>query len=373
MCNPGENETGPSGTWADIPGATSGSYTPKDFTPTGGTEVDIVGKCLRAIATYKDDFGTADETATGTADATVQASHADNSAPKFPDQDAVTPGDQSDSTSRSVAENTKAGQPIEAPVGAEDADSGTAGRMDLLLYALSGADAASFGIDRKTGQLKTKADLDYETKNTYTVVVTATDPSGASDTITVTINVTDENDGATITGSKSFNYAENGTEPVATFTATDQDGDEIKWSLGGDDAKLFTIEGGSLEFKKSPNYEDPKAAATGTLASRNVYKVDVKASGGSESVTVTVTDVDEAGKVTLSQYQPQVGRSLVASVSDPDKPLSEVKWQWARAASAAGTFTDIDKATSASRAPVADDAGMYLRATATYTDKFGFW
>ena len=40
--------------------------------------------------------------------------------------------------------------------------------------------------------------MDYETKTSYTVVVTATDPSGATDSITVTINVTDENDGAAI-------------------------------------------------------------------------------------------------------------------------------------------------------------------------------
>ena len=32
----------------------------------------------------------------------------------------------------------------------------------------------------------------------YTVVVTATDPSGAQDSILVTINVTDEDDSATI-------------------------------------------------------------------------------------------------------------------------------------------------------------------------------
>ena len=34
--------------------------------------------------------------------------------------------------------------------------------------------------------------MDYETKNEYTVIVTATDGSGASASITVTINVTDE-------------------------------------------------------------------------------------------------------------------------------------------------------------------------------------
>ena len=44
--------------------------------------------------------------------------------------------------------------------------------------------------------MKTKAELDYETKDTYIVIVTATDPSGATDSITVTINVTDENDDA---------------------------------------------------------------------------------------------------------------------------------------------------------------------------------
>ena len=39
-------------------------------------------------------------------------------------------------------------------------------------------------------ELKTKATLDYETKNTYTVTVTVTDGS-STDIITVTINVTD--------------------------------------------------------------------------------------------------------------------------------------------------------------------------------------
>ena len=41
------------------------------------------------------------------------------------------------------------------------------------------------------GQIKTAMKLDYETKDMYMVVVTATDPSGASDSIMVTIMVTD--------------------------------------------------------------------------------------------------------------------------------------------------------------------------------------
>ena len=47
-----------------------------------------------------------------------------------------------------------------------------------------------------------------------------------------------------------IDYAEGDTEPVATFSATDPDGDAIVWSLSGADAKFFTIDGGVLAFKK---------------------------------------------------------------------------------------------------------------------------
>ena len=62
---------------------------------------------------------------------------------------------------------------------------------DTPTYSLGGTDAASFGIARSTGQLRTRAALDFETKRTYSVEVRATDRGGLSDTIDVTINVTD--------------------------------------------------------------------------------------------------------------------------------------------------------------------------------------
>ena len=87
---------------------------------------------------------------------------------------------------RSVAENTAAGENIGAPVMATDTDAG-----DTLTYTLGGADMASFDIDGATGQLMTKADLDFETKDSYTVEVMADDGNGGTDTITVIITVTD--------------------------------------------------------------------------------------------------------------------------------------------------------------------------------------
>ena len=97
----------------------------------------------------------------------------------------------------------------------------------------------------------------------------------------------------------------------------------------------------------------------------------VEATGGTRKVVVTVTNVDEDGSASLDQYQPQVGRSLVASVSDPDSDETDQEWQWARGDSASGPFTDIDGATNPSRSPTTDDTGMYLRASVTYTDSFG--
>ena len=63
---------------------------------------------------------------------------------------------------------------------------------DTLTYTLGGTDAASFSIVSTSsgGQLQTKAALDKEEKDTYMVMVKATDPSGLSATINVTIKVT---------------------------------------------------------------------------------------------------------------------------------------------------------------------------------------
>ena len=53
-------------------------------------------------------------------------------------------------------------------------------------------------------------------------------------------------------------YAENGTGPVATYTAVDPEMTAItSWSLAGTDAGVFDIAGGVLSFKKSPDFEMP--------------------------------------------------------------------------------------------------------------------
>ena len=96
----------------------------------------------------------------------------------------------STTTSRSVSENVSAGTAVGGPVTATDADN------DTLTYTLGGADAARFAINSRTGQITVGSGtaLDYETRTSYSAVVTATDPDGAQDTITVTISVVDVDD-----------------------------------------------------------------------------------------------------------------------------------------------------------------------------------
>ena len=92
----------------------------------------------------------------------------------------------SSSVTRSIPEGQSSGRPIGATVTATDLNPG-----DSLTYTLEGTDAASFSIHSRTGQLRTSDPLDQGTKSTYTVTVRATDRDGLSDTITVTITVTE--------------------------------------------------------------------------------------------------------------------------------------------------------------------------------------
>ncbi len=199
-------------------------------------------------------------------------------------------------TTRAIAENTAAGLHIGTPVAATDADS------DTLTYTLGGTDAASFGIDATTGQLKTKAPLDYETKSTYTVTVSVSDGS-LTDTITVTINVTDVvetpanrapafTEGTSTTRSVAENTAA-GAHIGAVIAATDADNDTLTYTLGGTDAASFEIDAttGQLKTKAALDYE-----------TKSTYTVTVTVSDGSLTdtitVTITVTDVAETPATT---------------------------------------------------------------------------
>ena len=89
----------------------------------------------------------------------------------------------------SVPEDTVASTDIGDPITAVDGDAN-----DTLTYSLDTASATVFTIVAGTGQLQTKAALNYEVTDSYSVMVTARDPRASTATTTVTINVTDVNE-----------------------------------------------------------------------------------------------------------------------------------------------------------------------------------
>jgi serralysin len=342
-----------------IKDAASDTYTPV---------ADDIGDTLTAVASYTD--GSPNE---GDAKDVVAAPAANqvladtrNKAPVFPDQDTEMEGRQT-AQERMIAENTAAAEVIGAPVAATDEDMS-------LTYSLGGPDAASFDIVRTSGQLQTKAELDKETKDTYTVTVTAADSLSESSTITVTIKVTNVDEMPDLEGEAPEEYAENGTGAVATFTAVDPEGESIVWSLAtGGDMEDFTIKDGVLRFMNSPDFEDPKGG--GANGTDNTYVVTVQASDGgddttaTEELTIEVTNVEEPGTVTLSTLQPQVGVAITATLTDPDNATATtVTWQWYRGNSEIVGATDGAGALMSSYTPTTGDVGSVLRATAMYDD-----
>ena len=218
--------------------------------------------------------------------------------------------------------------------------------------------------------------LDYEMKQSYTVTVTATDPSLESAVITVTIKITDVDEAPEISkkslvigGRRSIDYLENGESQVATYTAAGRQAAGATWRLAGEDGADFSITtGGVLSFDAPPDYENPA-----DRNEDNEYRITLHASdpGGNTAelgVTVRVANVDEEGTVTLSPAQPYVGAEITAAITDPDGGVAGAMWQWARSPDGLSDWTDITDATLETYTPAEDDVDSYLRAMVSYGD-----
>ena len=87
---------------------------------------------------------------------------------------------------------------------------------------------------------------------------------------------------------------------MGTFTIMGAGADSVMWSLGGDDAEDFSINGGVLAFDVRPGLREPDGCEPMSESNTNTYMVTVMAEAGGEvetsaAITVTVADVDELG------------------------------------------------------------------------------
>ena len=282
--------------------------------------------------------------------------------------------------------------------------------------------------------VKEGAEIDYEDStgdHVFTFTVKAKDPSGGtlgSLSVKVTVQQVDESPAVT-TEEDSYSYEEDGTGNVATFAARDpEDGTSVTWSLAGSDKDDLSIaSNGVLKFKSSPDREAPtdRAGTTGTpgaVPSDNVYEIVVQVTDTAGQTTgkrvkVTVTNKEEEGTIRLSTDQPKITLNedgvstarIIATLTDPDgrdnatlplqrssaptfdpatcgdvqndtdltdqynstETASTTEWKWATSTSASGPWNIISGADQCNYSLKESDAGLYLRATATYRDESG--
>ena len=305
------------GSFSNISGATSASYTP--------VAADV-GKYLRATVTYKDPQSTTvNKTASAVSSSTVGASNAE---PTFSSMTAT----------RTLAENSGAGVNVAGgTISATDSDG-----VDTLTYWLTGTDAGSFELD-SNAQIRTKTGVNHNfnfeaSKNSYSVTVNVRDSKDAAgnadtatdDTIAVTINLTNVNEAPEITSTvTTVNKGEN-TTPVLTLAASDVDASTtLSWSVetAGDGGKfeLSSSTGAStlLSFKNAPNFEMP--TDVGDTAMNNTYVVTVKvtddgspAMSDTHTFTVEVTNVNEAPVFTSPPATADFAENGTGTVADFD-------------------------------------------------------
>ena len=204
------NRTDPD-SWLDATGrgARSAQYTPGEGdAPPDGDE----GLYLRVSVTYTDAFGPKALELITDPDGTRRATHQQPAGVLIDRRQTL-----------DLRRTHPRAKPIGAAFGATDTDSGDTS----LSYSLGGADADSFDVDASTGQLTTRAALDYEAKSSYEVTVRVTDPSNAFDDVAVTIGVEngDENGTVTLSGVPP----EVGTRLTATLTDPDGDISDLGW------------------------------------------------------------------------------------------------------------------------------------------------
>ena len=179
------------------------------------------------------------------------------------------PAFSADTATRSVPENTAANTNIGTALpAATDADN------DPLTYTLEAADAASFGFDPATRQLSTKSGVTYdrETQSSYAVTLKADDDNGGTDTLAVTITLTNV-----------IEPPDRPAAPSVTATAGTTDSLSVSWTAPSntgpaiDNYDLRYREGTGGSWTTGPQNVSGTSATIAGLTANTLYQVQVLA------------------------------------------------------------------------------------------------
>ena len=236
---------------------------------------------------------------------------ADNTPPDF----------AQNATTRKFDEDLQIYRDFDSAVSATDPDGHN------LSYTLSGADAPYFGV-RSNGQLYVRRVFDYETRSAYEVVVTAADPPGDTDAITVSILINDVDEAPVFDAvPPTLTVAENTATDTTTgktvgspVTATDPEGSTVSYALDGTDAGSFAINPTSGQITTAAQLDrETKAEHSVT-----VIASDPAGNQAQNDVTIQLTNVNESpvyenANVSLSLEENTLGPIGPVTPSDPDE------------------------------------------------------
>jgi len=184
--------------------------------------------------------------------------------------------------------------------------------QDFAVLTVTQTDLGGTGLTQATAALLLEgADINLDTTAERNAALTLCSVEGNLSPV-----ITSDGGGDTA----AVNVAENRTG-VTTVTATDGDGDTPTFSItGGADAALFSIDTntGVLTFNAAPDYENP-----GDSNTDNDYVVEVTADDGnggtdSQTITVTVTDVNDNAPTQVNNTGSTVAEGGTDTISNTE-------------------------------------------------------
>ena len=191
----------------------------------------------------------------------------------------------SGNTANAIEENSGAEQQIYTVT--------TSHFQDVTNYAIGGTDASSFTINANTGIVTLMGNPDFETQESYSFEVTASDAEGnTSNPLLVSLTIFDLDDEIPeITSSAESTIRENiGTgQQVYTVTATDNVG-VTSYAISGSDANAFTIDEntGVVTLIVDPDFETQDSYTFEVTAS------DAKGNTSNPlTVSLSIIDIDD--------------------------------------------------------------------------------
>ena len=211
-----------------------------------------------------------------------------------------------------------AGQPYSVTISATDPDAGA-----VLAISASGLPGWLTLVDHGNGSATLSGTPGNGDVGGVNLMLQVSDGT-LSATQALTVTVTPVNQAPVITSPAAFTIAEN-TTAVGTVTSSDVDGGTPSYAItGGADAARFSIDAstGALRFVTAPDHEAPLDSHRDAIYELQIGVTDGQGGTAVQSVTVTVTDVDESPVVTDLTLTGDEDTSLVASlatqVQDPE-------------------------------------------------------